>query len=215
MIQYVWEAALQARLLDEVVVATDDEEILAVAQGFGAKAVLTPNTFESGTDRVAFVAQESGAGIVVNLQGDEPLLAPSAIDRLVETLESDAAADMATLAVAMRTDAELRDPNVVKVVFSREGRALYFSRQPLAAAPGGAFFKHVGIYAFRTAALRRFCRLPASDLERTERLEQLRALENGMSIRVILMAEDTIAVDAPADIARVEARLDAIAGREK
>jgi 3-deoxy-manno-octulosonate cytidylyltransferase (CMP-KDO synthetase) len=213
MIQYVWEAAKRARLLDEVIVATDDAEILAEVRSFGGKAVLTPATFSSGTDRVAYAAQESAAEIIVNLQGDEPLLTPEAIDRLIEALEADPGAEMATLAVVKRDPGELRDGNIVKVVPSGDGRALYFSRQPLAASQDGSFFKHVGVYAFRAGALGRFCRLEASALEKAERLEQLRALENGMAIRVVLIAEDTIAVDTPSDIAKVEARLDALAGR--
>lgn len=210
MVQYVWEAARQARLLDDVVVATDDREIYETVRDFGGKAVLTPNTFESGTDRVAFAAAEIGAGpddVIVNLQGDEPLLPPTAIDRLIESLEGDASAQMATLAVAKYLPHELADPNIVKVIFACDGRALTFSRQPLRANSDGAFFKHVGIYAFRAPALQRFCALPPSALERAERLEQLRALENGMAIQVVLMEEDTIAVDVPGDIAKVEARL--------
>lgn len=209
MIQYVWEAAKQARSLDDVMVATDDSEIFETVIGFGGKAVLTPSTFESGTDRVAFAVADSDAGLIVNLQGDEPLLSPLAIDRLVEFLDASPDLAMATLAVGKHLPSELNDPNIVKVIFARNGRALTFSRQPLRADPDGRFFKHVGIYAFRTAALRTFCALPPSPLERAERLEQLRALENGLPIGVVLLDQDTIAVDVPADIAKVEAQLHA------
>lgn len=206
MIQHVWEKASQAALLTDLIVATDDPAIVRAVEAFGGRAVLT-GPAESGTDRVAAIAKDHGASLVVNLQGDEPLLDPHAIDALVRAVESDAAIGMATLAVHKSDPRELADPNVVKVVTRADGEALHFSRAPLRADSQGGFLKHIGVYAFRRDVLLRFCAWPPSALERAERLEQLRALENGVRIRVVRVERDTVAVDVPDDIARVEARL--------
>ena len=195
---------MQSRRLAARVVATDSELVAKTVEEFGGRVVMTPNHFQSGTDRVAFVARTSQAEIIINLQADEPLLNPESIDQLVEALESDPAIGLATLAVRKARGPELNDPNVVKVVLSGQGEALYFSREPLRSTPNGDFFKHIGIYAYRRAVLLRFCELPPSALEKTERLEQLRALENGIRIKVVTVAQDTIAVDAPEDIEKVE-----------
>ena len=206
MIQHVWEVARASKRVAQTLVATDDAAIRDVVNEFGGQAVMTSTEFESGSDRVAWVAAELGAGpdsIVINLQGDEPLLAPEALDALVQVLEQNPDAQMATLAVKKSGDEELHNPNVVKVVFGRSGEALYFSRAPLRSG-SGFFFKHIGVYAFRYAALQSFCRLEPSPLEQVERLEQLRALQNGFTIQVIPIAEDTVAVDLPGDIALVE-----------
>jgi 3-deoxy-manno-octulosonate cytidylyltransferase (CMP-KDO synthetase) len=204
MVQYVWEAATKAKRLSQVLIATDSEEVLCVIDGFGAKGVLTPGEFSSGTDRVAFVANDSDAPIVLSLQADEPLLSPESIDRLVDALSTDTSCGMATLAVLQNSPEALHDPNVVKVVVSPERRALYFSRQPLTSNTEGDFYKHVGIYAYRREVLSRFCSLKPSSLEKTERLEQLRALEHHIGMRVVVVTEDTIAVDVPSDIPKVE-----------
>ena len=209
MIQYVWEAARRAESLSEVVVATDSEEIAAVVKGFGGNVVMTPSDLPSGTDRVAFVAKDLLAkdrphDLVLNLQGDEPLLEPDFIDSLVADLRAHPTCSLATLVVQKRSPEEANNQNVVKAAVSSRGDALYFSRQPLFVSPDGAFFKHIGIYGFRRSALLTFCSLPPSLLEKAERLEQLRALENGMSIRAVRVERDTIAVDTPGDIARVE-----------
>jgi len=210
MIQHVWEAAKRVRRLNEVVVATEDESIAEAVRAFGGDVVLTPKGFTSGTDRVAWVARERDADAVVNVQGDEPLIRPEALDALISALLADEACDIATLAVPRHGGEQLRDPNVVKVLVSAEGTALYFSRQPLATDSDGRFFKHVGIYAFRPGALQRFCELPPSALEQLERLEQLRALERGFRIRVVMTVHDTIAVDTPEDLARVQQHLEAL-----
>jgi 3-deoxy-manno-octulosonate cytidylyltransferase (CMP-KDO synthetase) len=212
MIQNVWEAAQVSRRLGDVMVATDSEAVARVVEGFGGRSVMTPDHFTSGTDRVAHVARGARASIVVNLQADEPLLRAEAIDRLVEALEADPGFGMATLAVKRHDPRELTDPNVVKLVQSHDGEALYFSREALRSGTDGFFFKHIGIYAYRREALLRLCELPPSDLERTERLEQLRALQNGIRIKVVTIAEDTIAVDCPGDVAKVERRLQELSG---
>ena len=211
MIQYVWESARACSSLGSVLVATDDGAVAEVARNFGAQTLLTPESLPSGTDRVAFAARGLQAPIVINLQADEPLLTSEAIDSLVACLQSHPRADIATLAVARRSVEELSDPNVVKVVVTRDFEAMYFSRKPLASGPNGFFLKHIGIYAYRREALFRFCDLPVSPLEALEKLEQLRALENGMKIQVVPTECDTIAVDVPQDIEKVEARL--LAGR--
>lgn len=207
MVQHVWEAARRAKRLNGVLVATDSPEIARAVEAFGGRAEMTSVSCPSGTDRVAEVARATDAGLVFNLQGDEPLLGSETIDALVEALASDPGADMATLAVPCEDPTLLVDPNVVKVVIDSRGHALYFSRQPLACGPGGRFLKHIGVYGYRRAALLELCALPPSRLEQVERLEQLRALEHGKTIRVAVVEDDTVAVDRPGDVALVEARL--------
>ena len=206
MIQYVWEAAQKSSALNETLIASEDPEVIETAQRFGAKTVLTPNHFQSGTERVAWASRETDADIIVNLQADEPLLQSSAIDLLVHGL-IDSDCDFATLVVPMSGEAELNDPNIVKAVATTQKRALYFSRQPIACDLDGHFLKHIGIYAYRKKALLQFCEWPPSPLEQRERLEQLRALENGMSAKLIWVDSDTVSVDRPEDIAKVESRL--------
>ncbi len=206
MLQYVWENALNSKELAGALVATDQEEILKTVKAFGGEAVLTPE-FQSGSDRVAFVAKDLQSDIIVNLQGDEPLLNPEAIDTLVRALRASPTADIATLAVRRTSKEDLENPNCVKVALNKKGEALLFSRKPIGELPSGEFLKHIGIYAYRRDALLRFCQLPQTDLERVEKLEQLRALENGMKIQVCIISHDTIAVDVAEDIPKVEKRL--------
>lgn len=206
MIQYVWENAQRCATLSRVVVATDHADIVRVVESFGGKSVMTP-TFESGSDRVAFLARDSSEEIVVNLQADEPLLNPHSIDLLVKALTENPQMDIATLAVCSMSTEALRDPHTVKVVANSRGEALYFSRAALVSQPTGAFLKHIGIYAFRKNSLLKFCQLPPSPLEQSEKLEQLRALENGMRIQVVLVEESSKAVDTPEDLEKVEAIL--------
>ncbi len=204
LVQHVWEAAKRCRLLSDVVVATDSDKIIEVVNSFGGNAVMTPSECPSGSDRVAIVAKTASASIIVNLQGDEPLLSAEAVDELVNTLRSEPQWGMATLVVRKQSEQELNDSNVVKAVFDEKGRALYFSRCPLAWDRENRFYKHIGIYAYRRETLLQLCEWEPSALERSERLEQLRALEHGVAIKVIPVSGDTIAVDVPADIARVE-----------
>lgn len=205
------EAAARITLADEVVVATDDERILAAVTGAGFACEMTGG-HATGTDRVGEVAARHGQGIVVNLQGDEPLLDPAEIDRLIGVLRDEPGLDVATFGHAFGGEAAWRDPNVVKVVAARDGTALYFSRAPIpgnfpGTPPAGhrAALRHVGVYGFRRAALDRFLGLARTPLEAAEGLEQLRALENGMRIRVLVTGHEPVGVDTPADLDAVRA----------
>ncbi len=213
MIQRVWERTRQAKRISRVILATDDERILKAAASFGAEAAMTRREHRSGTERVAEVAASLGRNaseIFVNVQGDEPLIEPDAIDALVEAVESDQSVQVATLMVAIAKPADIMDPNIVKVVLDFEGDALYFSRAPIpwvrdSNAPVSVrHMKHLGLYAFRGSALLEFPTLPVGDLERTEQLEQLRWMENGYKIRVAETVHDSVSVDVPEDVERVE-----------
>lgn len=204
LIQHVYEQALQARRPAEVIVATDDPRIVAAVRGFGGRVVMTSRQHPSGTDRVAEVARSIDADIIINLQGDEPLIDPYALDTLVGLLESDREAQVATLAVPLNTAENYHSPNVVKVVRDRSGRALYFSRSPIPMVRDGApdftknpqlFLQHLGIYAYRREALLKLAALPPSALEQTEKLEQLRFLAMGWSIQVGVIAHAGRGVD--------------------
>ena len=210
LLWWVHEAAVRARI-GPVVVATEDRRVADAVRGFGGHAVMTPADLPSGTDRVHRVARRSTARWIVNLQGDEPLMDPATLRRLVALLKKDPRADIATAAFPIRDVRRLRDPNVVKVVLGARRAALYFSRSPIPyferVSPNGgssAWLQHVGIYAFRRPALERFVRLPPSRLEKLERLEQLRALECGMRIVVAEVPGETVAVDTPADLRKAE-----------
>jgi len=209
MVQHVVERASRARLLDEVVVATDDERILQAVRGFGGKACLTSPAHPSGTDRIAEVARELACDLVVNIQGDEPLIDPAVIDLAVEPLARDPRICMGTLARPMGA-AEAADPSKVKVVVDRQGFALYFSRSPIPYLRDGApadgarpYLLHIGLYAYRRETLLRLAALAPTPLEERERLEQLRALEHGIRIRVVQTEHQSFGVDTPADLERV------------
>ena len=211
MLQHVWERASQARYLTGLVIATDDERIRAAAEKFSAKIILTRADHISGTDRVAEAASALHAQFIVNIQGDEPLIDPAAIDAAVLGMLDDPEADMGTLKTRIYRDEDLKDPNVVKVVTDARGNALYFSRLPIpfvrepaergSAAP--AHFKHLGLYVYRRDFLLSYPDLPIGPLERAERLEQLRALENGFDIRVVETDYDSVGVDTPEDWERI------------
>ena len=211
MIQWVWEAASRSRLTEQVIVATDDERIADVAAKFGADVVMTKKSHRSGTDRVAEVADKISAHLYVNVQGDEPLLSPSAVDDLIRGMMENPRAPIGTLAHRIESEEEWRSPEVVKVVCNRHGEALYFSRSPLpfqrAFDPKTKMLRHVGIYAYRARALETFISLKPSALEVAESLEQLRVLEHGLTIQVIETKYRCLGVDTPADLARVEAIL--------
>lgn len=205
MIQHVWERACRCSLLSRVVIATDDARIAEAARGFGAEAVMTSPDHASGTDRAAEAAAVTDAEIVVNIQGDEPLIDPAAIGLAISTLLDDPACRMATLKRRIASPEDIRNPNVVKVVSSRDGWALYFSRSPIPAGLSGsaAYWKHIGLYVYRRDLLLSYPALPRGPLEEAERLEQLRALENGIGIRVAETEYDTIGVDTPDDLEAV------------
>ena len=216
MLQWVHERAKSSQAT-EVVVATDDERIATAARGFGADVAMTARTHLSGTDRIAEVAATRGwaeADIVVNVQGDEPLIPPVIIDQVAQLLNSHARADVATLAARLDQAADFNDANVVKVACDGTGRALYFSRAPIPwnrdapATLTPASLRHIGIYAYRVGALRKLAKLQPSRLELIEKLEQLRALEAGMEIRVELAKERPLAdVNTAADLERAERAL--------
>jgi 3-deoxy-manno-octulosonate cytidylyltransferase (CMP-KDO synthetase) len=208
MLQHVWERAHAARGLDELVIATDDERIATAARGFGAAVEMTSAACASGTDRVAEVARaRPGAGIVLNLQGDEPELETGAVTRLVEAMRADPGLRMGTVAHHEPDAALLGRPEVVKVVVDAAGFALYFSRADLAGASrGGPALRHAGVYAFRRDLLLEFASWPAGVLERAEKLEQLRALERGVRIKVVLGERPFAGVDTPEQLAALEAR---------
>ena len=203
MIQKVYEATRTAKNLERVIVATDDKRILQAAQDFGAEARMTSSSHRSGTDRVAEVARKINASVVINIQGDEPLIKGEAIDELVEALQ-DEDIPMATLAVKEDDLNLLNNSNVVKVVPDKDGFALYFSRSPLPFQASDYFWRHIGIYGYQKDFLQKFCRIPPSRLEKTEKLEQLRALENGYRIKIIENKFSTLSVDLPEDIIKVE-----------
>lgn len=202
MIQHVWERAWLARSLGRVLVATDDERIAAAARAFGAEVAMTRPDHPSGTDRVAEAAAATDAGIIVNIQGDEPLIDPAAIDLAVSTLLDDPDCRMATLKRRIERPEDIQNPNVVKVVTSLDGWALYFSRSPVPHAREGSpvYWKHIGLYVYRRDLLLSYGSLRRGPLEETEKLEQLRALENGIGIRVAETDYDTIGVDTPEDL---------------
>jgi 3-deoxy-manno-octulosonate cytidylyltransferase (CMP-KDO synthetase) len=206
MVQWVYESALQAKSLAKLVVATDDERILEAARDFGAEAILTSPEHVSGTERTAEAASRYDLPIVINIQGDEPLLRGEAIDLLVEALQ-DETVPMATLAHPNPDLSRIGDPNVVKLVMDSEGYALYFSRSPLPHQAPDFFWEHIGIYGFQRDFLLRFGSLPKSRLEITEKLEQLRVLEHGFRIKVLESRYSTLSVDTPEDIIKVEGRL--------
>jgi 3-deoxy-manno-octulosonate cytidylyltransferase (CMP-KDO synthetase) len=216
MLQWVHERARASRA-DGVIVATDDERIAIAARGFAAEVAMTARSHVSGTDRIAEVAATrnwASDDIVVNVQGDEPLIPPAIINQVAELLAANPRADIATLASKLDQAADLADPNTVKVACDPTGRALYFSRAPIPfnrdqpATLTPASLRHVGIYAYRVAALRRLASLPPGRLEQIEKLEQLRALENGLEIRVALAVERPLAdVNTAADLERAERAL--------
>lgn len=207
MIERVYERAAKAKLIDEVVVATDDERIFSVVEGFGGKVVMTCANHPSGTDRLAEVAQMyEDADIILNVQGDEPLIEPKLIDMLTEELLKDDNLSMATAKVLLK-EKEFSDPAAVKVVTDKNCYALYFSRSllpyPRNQLENLTLYKHIGIYAYKRDFLLKFAKMEQSYLEQIEGLEQLRALENGYKIKVIETDFLCIGVDTPADLEEV------------
>ena len=211
MLQHVWERASAARYVGDVVIATDDQRIRKAAELFGARVTMTRADHVSGTDRVAEAASASQAEFVVNIQGDEPLIDPAAIDAAVLGLmdQDEAAGDapMSTLKVRIERPDDIVDPNVVKVVTDVYSNAIYFSRAPIPyvrqAGEAVSCFKHIGLYVYRRDFLLAYSSLAVGPLERAEKLEQLRAIENGHKIRVVETDNDSLGVDTPEDWKRV------------
>src|SRR4030066_211465 len=216
MIEQVYRRAKKAKNLDEVIVATDDKRIFKTVKDFGGKVFLTPKNLKSGSDRVAFVAKKLNCDIVVNIQGDEPTIKPEMIDQLVERLKKDPTVPMATLVRKIENKENLGNPNLVKVVKTKDNLALYFSRYciPYFRSENGQrrfdksklknYFEHIGIYAYRKNFLLNFTQMPPSPLEMAEKLEQLRVLENGYKIKLVETKFKTHPVDTKADIKIVE-----------
>jgi 3-deoxy-manno-octulosonate cytidylyltransferase (CMP-KDO synthetase) len=221
MIMHVVERAGRARLVSRVIVATDDSRILEAVESHGGQARMTSPDARSGTDRIAEVACTMDAEIIVNVQGDEPLIEPSTIDAAIRPLLGDSQIEISTTSEPITDVEDVFNPNVVKVVVDLQGFALYFSRSPVPyvrPAPGltlesalrrdpselSNYRKHSGLYAYRAAALARFARLPQSALEKLEALEQLRAIENGFRVRVVAVEHRSIGVDTGQDYERVK-----------
>src|SRR6266481_6725881 len=210
MIQRVYERAKMATLADRVIVATDDERIVKAVESFGGMARMTRSEHRTGTERVAEVAAHTEGDVFVNVQGDEPLLDPVAVDTAVNSLLEEPIATISTVAVLIRTPADIMDPNLVKTVVDFEDNSIYFSRAPIpwvrdsAAKTHARHLKHLGLYVFQRDALLEYPTLPQGELERIEQLEQLRWMENGWKIRVAEVEHDAVSVDVPEDVARVE-----------
>ena len=207
LIEHVYRRASEVTAIDRVIVATDDPRIVAAVEAFGGIARLTSRHHASGTDRLAELAVDLSCDLIVNVQGDEPLIAPRAIADALAPFASDPSLVLATLRHRITDPADLIDPNVVKVVVDRQGFALYFSRSPIPfafeEADRPAVYKHIGLYVYRRETLLRLAALPPTALERSERLEQLRALEHGYRMLAVETVHDSIGVDTPADLERV------------
>jgi len=215
MVQHVYERTARATLVHTVLVATDDERIASAVRSFGGHAVITPESCQNGTDRIAFVAKSlKDADIVINVQGDEPLIEPAMIDEAVRPLLDDRNTHMGTLVRRIESEADLVNPNIVKVVLDRDGRCLYFSRSAIPFGRDRAqhdwlqhhtYYKHIGLYVFRRDLLLRYAEMHQTPLERMEKLEQLRILEHGFPIKAVVTLHDSITVDTTDDLERVRA----------
>jgi len=208
MIQHVWEQASNSRYLSSLLIATDDERIASVARKFGARVRMTSPDHPTGTDRLAEVASAEEAAFYVNIQGDEPLINPEAIDAAILPLYTDEEIPMGTLRKKIDFADEIQNPNVVKVVTNLLGDAIYFSRSAIPFERDGStglpiYYKHIGLYVYRRDLLLKYPDLKVGPLEQAERLEQLRALENGYRIRVVDTEYESLGVDTPEDLARV------------
>lgn len=195
LLEWCWRTATAARL-GPVLVAVDSREVADEVRRFGGEPVMTPQACPSGSDRVWLAARHRREPVILNYQGDMPLLKPRTLRATVQTLNH--GTDIATAVIVLKSPARSADRNVVKAVLTRNGRCLYFSRSPVSA------WEHLGLYAYRREALKRFTELPPSPLEKSERLEQLRALEDGMTIRAAVVRERPVAVDVPSDLQRAE-----------
>jgi 3-deoxy-manno-octulosonate cytidylyltransferase (CMP-KDO synthetase) len=212
MVEHVWRAAAQASSVEAVLVATDDRRVARAVDAFGGTAVMTSAAHRTGTDRLAEVATALDADVIVNVQGDEPLLLPGQVDAAVQTVVDRPDEVMGTLRRAIDEPADLASPAVVKLVVDATGHALYFSRAPIPYVRGAerpVMWKHLGLYAYRRAFLLALAGLPPTPLERAESLEQLRVLEHGFRIATAETTHDTIGVDTPEDLARVRRLVEA------
>jgi 3-deoxy-manno-octulosonate cytidylyltransferase (CMP-KDO synthetase) len=218
MIEHVYRRAADARSVSSIIVATDDERIASAVRAFGGDVRMTSASHQSGTDRIAEVARAIECDLIVNVQGDEPLLQPAMIDEAVSAFDGDPSLAMSTLRRRIDDPAELLNPNVTKVVVDRHDYALYFSRAPIPHVRSGArptdAWRHVGLYVYRRTCLLELAALPVTALERSEALEQLRALEHGIRIKALETRYDSVGVDTPDDLERVRRQFrDANGGR--
>ncbi len=218
MVQHVYERAKMSRYLDDVLVATDDERIAQVVRKFGGRVKMTRDDHPSGTDRIAEVASSETAHFYVNIQGDEPLIDPEAIDAAVLAVRSDDSISMGTLRKKITDPTDVLNPNVVKVVTDLQGDAIYFSRCPIPFERNGRdgqslYAKHIGLYVYHREFLLKYPELTIGPLEKAERLEQLRALENGYRIRVVETDYESLGVDTAEDLERVNELFSAVANR--
>lgn len=207
VVQHVYEMAKRSKMLDDLIVATDDERILKVVKDFGGKVTLTSVDQPTGTDRLTEVVNPIDVKVIVNIQGDEPLIHHTMIDELVRTMLDNESIDMATVIKKIDDKDEIMNPNVVKVVIDRDGFALYFSRSPIPferSEQSKSFYKHLGLYAYTKDFLFTFTNLPKSELEKVESLEQLRALEHGYRIKTIETKFETVGVDTPEDLEKAK-----------
>ena len=208
MIQWVWEAAKRANILDEVIVACDDKRIAEAVSSFGGEAVFTSKEHQSGTDRICEIVNPIDVKVIVNIQADEPLLEPIMIENIARPLLDEPALNMATLMKRIEDAEEISDPNVVKVLTDKNGSALFFSRSTIPylrdLSESATYYKHIGLYAYTKDFLFIFKNLPVSNLERIEKLEQLRVLEAGFRIKVVETNISTVGVDTPEDLEKVK-----------
>lgn len=221
MIQWVYERTRQSRYIDRVLVATDDDRIVSAVSKFGGESVMTSPQHATGTDRIAEVANKFACDLIVNVQGDEPLIQPEMIDQAIQPLVDDPSIPMGTLCKRITHADEAFDPNVVKVVLDRNGFALYFSRAPIPwdrdqwagkkafseLSLHNALYKHIGLYVYRREFLLRYANMPQTPLETIEKLEQLRALENGYKISAVVTEYESFGVDIPDDLGKIHRRL--------
>lgn len=213
MLQRTYESALKSKLMHRVIIAVDDEKLFNVAKDFGAEVRLTPKNIKTGSDRIAHISQEfPPSSIIVNIQGDEPFIKGKMIDQAIEPLLFDKKINVSTLAKKIEFVEELKSPSIPKVVFDYENFALYFSRSPIPYARDAKthleairsfdIYKHIGLYVYRNESLLEFTKLKPTDLERAENLEQLRMLENGFKIKIVITDYETLSVDTPEDLDR-------------
>ena len=211
MIQHTYLSAKKSKLLDKVIIAVDDEKVFQVVKSFGAEAYMTPKDCASGSDRIAFVAEQiPDAEIIVNIQGDEPFIKGKMIDQAIEPLWIDKKVNLSTLARRITNVEEMKSPAVVKVVFDYHNYAMYFSRSPipfvrdartnLEKVQSADIYKHIGLYVYRRETLLKFTTLKPTDLEQIEKLEQLRFLENGFKMKIVVTEYDSLSVDTPRDL---------------
>jgi len=215
MLQRTYESACKSNLIDKILIAVDNQKVYEVAESFGAWVKMTPENLNSGSDRIAYVVKDlPDVDIVVNIQGDEPFIEGRMIDEAIEPLLFDKTVEVATLAKKIKTVEELKNPSIPKVVFDYDNFALYFSRSPIPYVRDARsnlekvlnyeFYKHIGVYVYRKNTLLKFTETPQTDLEKTEKLEQLRFLEKGIKIKVVVTKFDSLSVDTPEDLKKAK-----------